>query len=124
MDKIKEFESIIIKIIERYSNVKTTETTQFQAIFDKEKNHYLLYAVGWEGKKRTHGCIMHIDIIRDKIWIQHNGTDVRIGEEMVRQGVDRKDIILAFHSPTIWEFTDFGTDEEYRDKVIKTMNEK
>ncbi|MCP4697787.1 MAG: hypothetical protein GY862_13185 [Gammaproteobacteria bacterium] len=42
-----------------------------QFVFDRERDHYQLWSVGWEGHKRYHGCVLHIDIKNGKIWIQH-----------------------------------------------------
>ncbi|WP_442867123.1 element excision factor XisI family protein [Aphanizomenon sp. CS-733/32] len=32
----------------------------------------------WENNQRVHGCLVHIDIINDKIWIQRDGTEYGI----------------------------------------------
>jgi hypothetical protein len=31
------------------------------------------------------------------VWIEYNGTDTRLGEELVAAGIPRKDIVLGFH---------------------------
>ena len=72
--------------------------------------HQLLY-VGWRGNKRDFGCILHLDIKQGKIWIQHDGTEIGIANQLVEMGVPKQDIVLAFHEPEIRQFTDFGTGE-------------
>ena len=37
-----------------------------RTLFDREKNTYLLYVVGWDGSERVHGINIHVDIIGGK----------------------------------------------------------
>jgi hypothetical protein len=39
--------------------------------------------VGWDGPRRVHGVLLHIDIIGNKVWIQHDGTSPGVAEELV-----------------------------------------
>jgi hypothetical protein len=64
--------------------------------------------VGWNGEKRIHGIMLHIDIKDGKIWIQHNGTERRIAQDLLELGVPKQDIVLAFHSPTRRKDSDFA----------------
>ncbi len=64
---------------------------------------------GWRGNKRDFGCILHLEIKRGKIWIQHDGTEEGIANRLVEMGVPKQDIILAFHEPLVRSSTEFGT---------------
>jgi hypothetical protein len=92
----------------QYRNDKEYEV---QAIFDTEHDHYQLLYVGWRNNHRQFGCILHLDIKQGKIWIQHDGTEIGIANQLVELGVPKQDIILAFHEPEIRQYTDFGTAE-------------
>lgn len=82
---------------------------EVQTLFDTERDHYQLLHVGWRDTKRAFGCILHLDIKAGQIWIQHDGTEVGIANQLVEQGVPPQDIVLAFHEPEVRQFTDFGT---------------
>jgi serine/threonine protein kinase len=84
---------------------------EVQAIFDTEHDHYQLLRVGWRNDRRQFGCILHLDIKNGKIWIQHDGTEIGIANQLVELGVPPQDIILAFHEPEVRQYTDFGTAE-------------
>jgi XisI protein len=84
---------------------------EVQTIFDTEQDHYQLLHVGWRNNKRSFGCILHLDIKQGKIWIQHDGTEVGIANQLVELGVPKQDIILAFHEPEVRQYTDFGINE-------------
>ena len=90
---------------------RNAQEYEVQTLFDSEQDHYQLLYVGWRGDKRNFGCILHLDIKRGKIWIQHDGTEEGIANRLVEMGVPKQDIVLAFHEPYIRQFTDFGTGE-------------
>jgi len=64
--------------------------------------------VGWCNNRRTYGCVLHIDLKNDKIWIQHDGTEIGMANELVALGVPKEDIVLAFHAPYKRPYTGFG----------------
>ncbi|MEG3861229.1 MULTISPECIES: element excision factor XisI family protein [unclassified Microcoleus] len=41
---------------------------------------------------------MHLDIIDDKVWIQHDGTEDGIAYELEAAGISKHPIVLAFKS--------------------------
>nr|WP_228043418.1 XisI protein [Desmonostoc muscorum] len=55
-----------------------------------------------------YGCVLHLDIKNEKIWIQHDGTEGGIADELTNRGVPKQDIVLAFHSPFKRQFTEFA----------------
>ncbi len=73
-----------------YRNVET------QTVFDRRSDHDLLMSVGRDAGKRVHGCLVHVDIIDDKIWIQSDGTEYGISTDLVRLGIPPERIVLAF----------------------------
>ncbi len=64
--------------------------------------------VGWDGPRRIHGSVVHIDIINGKIWIQYDGTSRPVAEALLEAGVPHEDIILGFHPAELRQYTDFG----------------
>lgn len=107
---VEEYRQIIQNLIlERAQRRFYPEKIEVQAVLDAQHDHYLLLHTGWRGNNRTHGCSIHIDIKDGKIWIQHDGTEVGIATLLLEQGVPKEDIVLAFHSPDMREFTEFAT---------------
>ena len=54
-----------------------------EAVVDREHDHYELLHVGWDGPRRVHGSVFHIDIRDGKIWVQYDGTDRPVAEELL-----------------------------------------
>jgi hypothetical protein len=78
-----------------------------EVVFDTARDRYVLLTVGWD-KWRIHGCIVHLDIIQGKIWVQRDDTDYNIVQELVSAGVPKEHIVLAFHPPHIREGTEYA----------------
>jgi hypothetical protein len=93
---------------------------EVQTLFDGERDHYQLLYVGWRGTKRDFGCILHLDIKKGKIWIQHDGTEEGIANQLVALGVPRQDIVLAFHEPEVRNLTDFGTGDTSSSRLVQS----
>jgi len=77
-----------------------------QTVFDRTSDHYLLMIIGSENRRRVHGCLVHIDIIDDKIWIQTDGTERGLAPTLVRAGIAPERIILAFSSAGSYPYSE------------------
>ncbi|QTA81317.1 XisH protein domain-conaining protein [Desulfonema limicola] len=109
MGNIEKYRNTIQEIIKKYANEKPLpKDVEGQTIFDKESDHYQLLNVGWYKDKWIFGCVLHIDIKNGKVWIQHNGTEDEIAEELIKSGIPEQDIVIGFHSPFKRKFTKFA----------------
>jgi XisI protein len=79
-----------------YSQRRSTEAIDSQCNFDLQRNHYQVVNVGWENDHRVYGCVLHLDIQNNKIWLQYNGTEIDIAQELCQRGVPKSDIVLGF----------------------------
>jgi len=77
-------------------------------IIDRKQNNFLLLTIGWQNKIRVHGCLVYIEIIDDKIWIQRDGVEDRITEDLLAAGIPKERIVLAFHPPSVRPYTEFA----------------
>lgn len=49
-----------------------------------------------------------MDIKNGKVWIQYNGTEAEITDNLVKAGIPEEDIVIGFHSPYKRKFTKFA----------------
>ncbi len=109
MDKIERYRRIVKGVIEEYARYKPSHgEIKTEAIVDREKDHYEVMHVGWDGVRRVHGSVVHIDIIGDKVWIQYDGTSRPVAEELIAGGIPTTDIVLGFHPVEVRQYTDFA----------------
>ncbi|MCP4353292.1 MAG: XisI protein [Desulfobacterales bacterium] len=110
MDKAGIYRNFIKEVIRRHSHPSPWGDSEIQNIFDTEHDHYQLVHAGWHDKQREYGCIMHLDIKAGKIWIQHDGTEIGVANELVEMGVPKEDIVLAYHPPYKRPYTGFASE--------------
>ncbi|MGD1712560.1 XisI protein [Dapis sp. BLCC M172] len=109
MEKLTKYRNYVKNIITEYSQYKPSYgDIEVQVVFDEERDHYQLLNVGWHENRRVRGCVLQIDIKDEKIWIQHDGTEIGIANELLDLGVPKSDIILAFHAPYKRKYTGFA----------------
>lgn len=109
MDTLNFYRDTIEKILREYANVPYSYgDIEEYLIIDSERNHFLLLDVGWQQKKRVHGCLTHIQIIDGKIWIQRDGIEDGITNDLVKAGIPKSQIVLGFHPPAVRHHTEFA----------------
>ena len=109
MEKLDNYRQKIKEILTYYSQFKPAvgDIDRYTS-FDKENDHYQVFSVGWEEQTRVYGCLIHVDIINNKIWIQYDGTEYSVANELVDRGVPKHDIVLAYRTPFMRQYTDFA----------------
>jgi hypothetical protein len=110
MDKLEQYRNYIQELLIDYSrhHKPAYGDIDTQAILDTVRDHYQIVHLGWKQTKFIHSCVIHIDIKNEKIWIQWNGTEIDIAEELVAKGVPKEDIVLGFQTPFMRQFTDYA----------------
>jgi hypothetical protein len=79
-----------------------------EAIFDRPRGRFVLMTLGWDDDERVHHPLVHIDLIDGKLWIQADNTEHGVTPELVRAGVPKTDIVLAFRPPDVREHTEYA----------------
>jgi hypothetical protein len=109
MDKLTQYREYVQTLLNQYaSDDISDDQVEVQLIFDADRDHYQWMNVGWQEFNRIYRCIMHIDIKDNKIWIQQNLTDQNPGEELIKMGVPREDIVLGLQPPYKRPYTEYG----------------
>ncbi|WP_425445542.1 element excision factor XisI family protein [Tychonema bourrellyi] len=57
---------------------------------------------------RSDYCIIYIEIKDGKIWIERDGTEIGVANELLEAGVPKTDIVLAFYAPYRRPYTEFA----------------
>ena len=84
------------------------ESTQLETVIDTKRDRYLLVEVGWHNGHRIYGTLFHIDIIDNKLWIQQDGTEEGIADELVTLGIPKHHIVLGFKPVDRRQLTEFA----------------
>ena len=105
-----QYRQIIEKILQEYAEFFDTDRqVQVELILDEKRDRYLLVETGWQNGYRIYGTLLHIDLVDQKLWIQHDGTEDGIADELlVTAGIPKGHIVLAFKPPETRQHTEFA----------------
>lgn len=108
MDTLTQYRQHIKTLLNERAQLVWDQRIQAETLFDTESDRYQLVYVGWRGSERVYGVILHADIINGKIWIQQDGTEQGLANQLVELGVPKHDIVLAFDPPNLRQYTEFA----------------
>jgi hypothetical protein len=111
MDKLNEYHELLKRIlteqIELCRRQPVSDVDTFLVI-DEEHRNYIWMNVGWQNGERVCGMTVYVRICDGKFWIEEDWTEDGIATDLVREGVSKEDIVLAFHDPETRKHTDFA----------------
>jgi XisI protein len=109
MDKMNQYRQHIKNILEYHCHLdsKIVGMERYTA-FDTAHDHYQVISVGWDDGQRLYGCLIHVDIKDEEIWIQYDGTEYSIAQELINLGVSPQSIVVAYQAPSARKFTEFA----------------
>lgn len=107
---VKSKKIIVRQLVEKLAQVDETEPSDATIkVLDEVGGHYLLFNNTWKDGRRYYGCFLHIDIYPDgKIWLQHDGTDLNVAEQLLEAGIAKEEIVLGFQPPSVRGVLGFG----------------
>ena len=98
MDTRTTYQQLMEQILLRYADpADSTDPVVTEAIFDHARSRYVLMNVGWHGERRVLAPMVHVDIRDGKFWIQKDGTERGIGNDLLEAGVPPEHIVPAFY---------------------------
>lgn len=113
MDKLAKYQRAVTTILTPYSRIKyANANVRNRLAYDHEHLQYLVISEGWQAKKRFHSCLIHLEIIKGKVWIQCDNTEDGIANELISAGIPKEDIVLGFHEPEVRRYTEFANCNE------------
>ena len=107
-----DYRRLVKQVLSEQLELMQTLELEYQLVFDEVRDHYHLVQVGWLGDKRYCGSLIHIDIVDNQLWIQYDGTEHGIANDLVASGVPKTAIVLAYYEPAHRTFTEFAAGEK------------
>ena len=109
MDHLNQYREIACRVLNEHAQrAAGSAQMRYEVITDTAGDHYLLMVEGWEERRRIHGCIIHIDLIDGKLWVQRDGTDYGVANALWEAGVPKENIVLGYKSPELRQYTEFA----------------
>jgi hypothetical protein len=109
MDTVDHYRNIIEQVLSTHAKIPSSiGEVQFQTVFDRDNDHYLLVQVGWGRQKRIYGTLAHIDLVGGKVWIQHDGIEEGLANQLRDAGIPADHIVLGYRIPEVRQHTGYA----------------
>ena len=111
VEKLAEYRNLIKRILTEYvelDNSQPTPGVESMLVIDEERDHYIWLNVGWSQGRRIKGMTVYARLRDGKFWIEEDWTENGIATDLVRAGVPKEDIVLAFHDPEMRRYSEFA----------------
>lgn len=97
MDSTPKQSTVVKQVIQRYAQFTPSHgNIRLDTVFDDQQQHYALMQVGWDRGRRIRGNLIYITLQDGKIWIEYDGMEQGITQDLIAAGVSPDEIILAF----------------------------
>jgi hypothetical protein len=109
MDKLNNYRNIIKRLVSRHAAQKPSiGDIKAVPIFDEHRDNYLVVDMGWDCMGRVHSVALHLHIQNEKIWIEVDGTENGVTQELLDAGIPKEDIVLGFYRLERRKLTEFA----------------
>ena len=96
MDKLENYRQIIQKTVTDHAQyIPSHGQIKSIPIIDTKHDNYLLMDIGWNNDNRIHNVIFHLRIDEGKVWIEWDGIETGIAQDLIDAGIPKGDIVLA-----------------------------
>ncbi len=109
-ETLNEWRRSIKKILSELAAIPFPDVVDLasRTVFDERADIFLVVVEGWEGVRRLHGSLVHLEIRDGKVWILLDGTEDGIATDLLAAGVPKERIVLGFKSPQSRKHTGFA----------------
>lgn len=110
MDRVSHYRQIIHSIFKEYAQLFNQQPpgVEVLAVCDDKIDTYAIINVGWEGNQRLNTTSVLMRIVGSKIWVEEDWTMYGFVDELLRAGIPKDDIVLAFHPPHLRRYSEFA----------------
>lgn len=97
MDTTTRNRDIVKQVIQQYSQFKPSHgDIRLDTVFDDTQNRYALMQVGWDKGQRVRGNLIYVTLREGKVWVEYDGMEQGITQDLINLGIPPEQIVLAF----------------------------
>ncbi|MCT7988380.1 XisI protein [Laspinema olomoucense] len=101
MDTSQTYRDIVKQVILGYAQLKPSHgDIRLDPVFDETRDRYALMQVGWDRGRRVRGNLIYVVLQDGCVYIEYDGMERSITEDLMNQGIPPNKIVLAFLSDT------------------------
>lgn len=97
MDTTTLDREIVKQVIGRYAQLRPSHgEIRLDTVFDDIHERYALMQVGWDRGRRVRGNLIYITLGEGKVWIEYDGMESGISQDLIARGISSERIVLAY----------------------------
>jgi hypothetical protein len=97
MDTPKTDREAVKLVIQKYARFKPSHgDVRLDTVFDEANDRYALMQIGWDRGRRVRGNLIYVTLGEDKVWIEYDGMEQGITQDLIDAGIPQERIVLAF----------------------------
>lgn len=110
MDSVNQYQQIVKQVLREYVEYigSSSSTTDDVLLLDDTRSVYATFNLGWRNNSRIRIMPVLMRIVGDKIYVEDDNTDYGFVEHLLEAGVSAKNIVLAWQSPDMRQYTEFA----------------
>lgn len=85
------------QVISQYARLTPSHgQIRLDTVFDETQDRYALMQTGWNQGCRVRGNLIYITVQNDRIYLEYDGMEQGITQDLLDLGVPSEQIVLAF----------------------------
>lgn len=97
MDNTERCRKIIQDVILKYASLRPSHgDIRLDPIFDETNDRYVLMQTGWDRGHRVRGNLIYISLRNGKVYIEYDGIEQSIADDLIRSGIPEDRIVLSY----------------------------
>ncbi len=89
--------SVVQQVIQHYAQLKPSHgQIRLDAVLDETRDRYALMQTGWSQGRRVRGNLLYITLENEQVYIEYDGMEHGITQDLRDRGVPSDQIVLAF----------------------------
>jgi hypothetical protein len=99
MDTATSQRKAVREVISQYAALRPSHgDIRLDALFDETHDRYALVQVGWDRGRRVRGLLLYITMADGKVYVEYDGMEHGIVDDLVQHGLPENQIVLAYLS--------------------------
>ena len=97
MDTLSTYRHALKQILLRYAELRPSHgDIRLDVVFDEPRDRYALMQVGWDRGRRVKGNLIYVTLRDEKVYIEYDGLEHGITDDLTTGGIPPDKIVLAF----------------------------
>ncbi|MGI8639756.1 MAG: element excision factor XisI family protein [Pyrinomonadaceae bacterium] len=97
---MKKYRQMLRNVTEAHAQMSSPmDYVKSTAVSDFSQTNYFL--IDFDSQDKKHYIVFHLCLKDGKVWIEQDGIEYGVAQDLIKAGVARQDIVLAFQDKEV-----------------------